>query len=147
MAQHYKTFWRKQIIAVITGNTLAGTAVYTNMVTPNAIDNLWVNVSTADETIGNEPHESSLSGSLFREQRYMIDVCCRDNTLPMDTIEEVGGQIEQLLLSDEFISDSAFGTDYEGCTVKVADNLEKTTIIYSMIFNVRGVTPRTNPFM
>lgn len=147
MPTHYKTFWRNEIVSRITGNTLAGFAVYTNKVSPNSIDVIWVNVSTDIETVANEPYESSLSGVILREQRYNIDICVKDNNTLEDTAETIAGEIEVLLFSDEFLSGSAYGVDYEGSNVKFSETIEKKTLIYTMTFNVRGLIPRDNPFI
>jgi len=143
---HYKTYWRLQIVSLLTGATLADNAVYTNRKAPNQTDTLWINVKTSAEDVAGEPHQNSLARVTPRNQRYQIDICTKDNETPEDTVETVGGQVEQLLLDDEFLSGSAFGIDYEGSQEKKSETPEQTTIIYSLMFNVRGTTPRTNPF-
>lgn len=147
MSVHYKTFWRNEIVSRIAGSTIAGFSVYTNKVSSNSIDTLWINVSTSTETITNEPYESSLTGVILREQRYNIDICVKDNNTAEDTAEEIAGQIEVLLLTDEFLSASCYGLDYEGSESRFSDDIEKKTLIYTMTFNVRGLTPRNNPFI
>lgn len=147
MPQHIKTYWRTVIVArLLAGNTGAGTAIYTNHKTPNSIDDVWINVQTEEETRTDNDNQSSLSGQMKREQRYQISVNVRNNVAPDDKAEEICGEIETLLLSDEFLLDSAYGVDYEGSTVEFSDKLEKTTLVYSMTFTVLGMVPRANPF-
>jgi hypothetical protein len=144
--QHYKTYWRYVIVDRLTGNTLAGDNVFTNHVTPQSLIDIWINVTTSEESIGAEPHELSLSQVTMREQRYKIDVIVRDNATPEDTAEYICAQIEQLIFDDEFLISSACGVDYDGSNQEKSTELEKTTVIYSMFFLVRGATPRKNPF-